>query len=93
MRVLLRIDVDAYARYVIAHYFRPVDDSKTPRTRATRKQVKRFVEAALWTCTRDAAEDIQDARAKAHAIDMRLKSDSQPDEYIEPREKQRSLIW
>lgn len=90
MKVILRLDVDDQARYVIARYFRPVDDKKT-RTRATRKQVKRFAEAALRTSVRELMHDL-DGRGKSVA--QRLGDPSVEAELLqEPREKQRPLAW
>jgi len=82
------VEVDAHTRYVIAKYFRPVDGVAT-RSRATRHQVRRFIEAALRTCVREQATDILDAREKVVARRLQTPQDDGPgvECLVEPRSK------
>lgn len=96
MKVRLVLDVNAFERYVIARYFRPVAINAIPtdrtRTRATRKQVRRFVTAALKSAVREQAQDVLDARARTVADRLRLPKGHCTDEHLtEPKEKQKGL--
>lgn len=69
MRVRLTLDVDELTRYVVARHFRVEDGSK--RTRATRGQVKRFVDRAV----RDAVADrLGTMGGRARAVARRLQA-------------------
>lgn len=92
MKVRLTLDVDAQARYVIARYYRTPSEK---RVRATRAQVKRFVQAALRSAVREWADDFPDARSRAVARRLGTPTnDAAGAEFLaEPREKQRALCW
>lgn len=95
MRVRLALDVDEQARYIIAQYYKPVDPVRTKadktRRRATRKQVTRFVLAALRTAIREQAHELP---ALARTIARRLGDPAIDGEVLaEPKEKQRTLAW
>lgn len=96
MKVRLTLDVDAHQRYVIARYFRPAAASDKradrTRTRATRTQVKRFVETAVRSAVKE-REDELDAKGRTAARRLREPVPVQGELLIEPREKQRGLAW
>jgi hypothetical protein len=93
MKTRLLIEVGDHERYVIARYFGAaavhVRDKKRPR--ATRAQVKRFVEAALRTAVKEQADRL---RSRARATARRL-AEGRPvpeaETLPEPAEKQDSL--
>jgi hypothetical protein len=66
MRVRLTLDVDDLTRFVVARYFRAIQNDGRKRTRSTRAQVRLFAQAAM----RDAVSDriaAMDSRGKAVA--------------------------
>lgn len=69
MKVHLTLDVDAAARFVIARYFGIAalpDTRDRIRSRATRRQVRRFAVAALRTAVMEQRENLQ-GRSRAAA--------------------------
>lgn len=94
MKVRLTLDVDAYQRFVIAKYFRPVPATRADRTRtrATRAQVKRFAEAALRSAVKEREGEL-DAKGRSAARRLREPALVQGELLREPREKQRGLVW
>ncbi len=98
MKVRLVLDVNAHARYVIAKYFAPAapreERADRTRTRATRRQVKRFAKAVIQSAVREQAEMLH-GRARYTAQGLAAVEDAFGGvEYLtEPREKQRSLAW
>lgn len=93
MKVRLALDVNAFERFIIAKYFRPAasDPVDKTRTRATRKQVKRFVTAALKSAVKEQAQDILDAKGRAVADRLRLPKSEYVEFLSEPKEKQKGL--
>lgn len=92
MKVRMTLDVDAYTRYVIARYFGTV--SPTPadrrRGRATRAQVKRFVQGAIATAAREYAANMH---GKPKATATRLRAGAPEPKGLEPpAEEQPSLL-
>lgn len=93
MKVRLTIDVDDFARYVIAQYYGDKRKNGRSRTRALRASVKRFVVAAVRTAALDRADDLpKRKRSSAYRIRERLKR-QRPDEpeQLSSRERQREL--
>lgn len=93
MKVHLTLDVSGHERYAIAKYF-AVAATTTPdkqRTRATRKQIRRFAAAALRTCVKDLVREMS-PRQHQHAVAL---AEGLPvrDTLPEPREQQRVLQW
>lgn len=86
----MTFEVDEYSRYVIARFFRPVDEKKT-RTRATRKQVRRFIGAALNSAVNE-QRVILDPKGRATAKRLRDPK-AQTETLPEPPEKQTSIRW
>ena len=94
MKTNLTIDVDEHARFVIAKFFAVAASAgidKT-RTRATRAQVRRFVNAAVRTAIKDAERDL---RPRSRAAARRLADPSQRTREMlpEPRDQQRNIQW
>jgi len=95
LRVRAAIDVGEYERYVIAKYFSVAATTETEktRTRATRAQVRRFLNAAIR-----GAVDEQSALLlnRAQGAATRLKNPRGhvvPERLREPDEKQRRIAW
>lgn len=95
MKVRLSLDFNDYARYVIAKFYAPAATSAQDkaRPRATRHQVRRFVEAALSTTIRAHAKNL---RTRSRKTAERLEAGT-PQITVEtlpsPQEEQRSLQW
>ena len=95
MKVRLLIDASEFDRFVVAKYYAGVATSETDkiRTRATRRQMRRFIESMLRTVTRDLAKNLP-ARSYAAARHLEEPLTS----YLEPtlallERDQRSFPW
>lgn len=94
MRVRLALDVSEHERFVIAKYFAPASDAGSVdryRLRATRKQVQRFVRAAIAKAVKDQANDLP-ARSRSAARKL-AEGRSAVETLARPKEEQRSLRW
>lgn len=98
MKVRITIDVDDYARFVIAKYFAVAaakDTTDGQRVRATRAQVKRFLTSALKTAIKEQEDGLR-GRTRGAARKLREgKSDGPVVEPLRPStsEHQQSLRW
>lgn len=95
MKVRMVLEVNERQRLVIAKFFgaaAPTDSRDAARTRATRKQVKRFVGHALEAAVTDHTQLLR-GRARAAAARLALPPGEQPEQLVlpEPREKQLTL--
>jgi hypothetical protein len=95
MKTRLLIDVGDYERYVIARYFAvaPTSARDQRRPRATRAQVKRFVQAALRTAVREQVTQLRQRQRTTAARLAEGRSVAAPEELVDPPEKQPSLAW
>jgi len=95
MKVRMLIEVSEHDRLVIAKFFAAAAESGTPdavRTRATRRQVRRFASHAVNSVVRDHAALLR-GRARAAAARLaNLPGDVSEAPLPEPAEKQLSLI-
>lgn len=94
MRVRLTLDVSEHERFVVAKYFAPASEAGSVdryRLRATRKQVQRFVLAALAKAIKDQTNDLP---ARSRSAARKLAEGRPPTETLAPpKEEQRSLRW
>ena len=90
MKVRLVLELDDKARYVIAQYFKAVE--QVDRARATRSQCKRFAAAAVRSAVREHSEAMT-GRVKATIKRLGEASTKEEEQLVEPKEKQRSLVW
>lgn len=94
MRVKITVEVDAADRYVVAAYFRPVatDKKDKVRSRATRAQVRRFVQGALRSAIKEQAGSLH-GHTRATARRLREGRTGEPEALVPPPEQQGSLAW
>lgn len=93
MRTRLTLDIGDYERFVIAKYFSraPEQPNDKLRTRARRKQVVRFAQAALRAAVREQAENL---RGRERTTARRLANPQVKDEeLVRPDERQPTLAW
>jgi hypothetical protein len=92
MKVRLTIEVGDRARFVVAKYWAPVSSgADRTRTRASRAQVRRFIEAALRTAINDQAAAL---RGRSRATAKRLAEPKvEPETLREPAEQQMSISF
>ena len=95
VKVLLGLDVDDYARYVIAKYFVPAATTKQDklRARASRAQVRRFVEAAIQTAVRTQQQSLRKRYLTTAARLAEGRQRVTVDLLPPTAEEQRSLQW
>lgn len=96
MKVRALVNVNERQRLVIAKFFAaaaPPDSRDATRTRATRKQVKRFIAHALEAAVADHTQLLR-GRSRAAAARLALPAGTEPEQLPlpEPKEKQLSLI-
>lgn len=97
MKVRALVDVNERQRLVIAKFFAaaaPADSRDAVRTRATRKQVKRFIAHAMELAVAEHTQVLR-GRARAAAARLALPAGTEQPEQLplpEPKEKQLSLI-
>jgi hypothetical protein len=94
MRTRLTLDVSAFDRYVVARYFAvaATDRRDKVRTRATRAQVKRFVQAALRSAVKEQAALLRGRRSRGTVARLQVALQS-AEELVAPVEQQQSLAW
>jgi len=95
MKVRMLVEVNQRQRLVIAKFFgaaAPEGDRDRARTRATRKQVKRFVGHAIEQAVLEHTHVLR-GRARAAAARLALPPGEQPEQMAlpEPAEKQLTL--
>ena len=95
MRVRLTLDVNDYQRFVVAKYFQPAGSgADKTRLRATRKQIRRFIEAAFRTAVQEQARELPSPRSRAAAERLKLPRGHREQETLPPpKEQQRSIPW
>lgn len=96
MKVHLTLDVDAAARFVIARYFgiaAPLETTNRTRSRATRKQVRRFAIAAVRTAVMEQRENLS---GRSRAVAQRLFDGGghvAQETLTPPAEQQQGIPW
>lgn len=93
MKVQISLSVGDYERYVVAMYYRPasIKPVDRTRTRATRVQVRKFVQAALRSSLKEQADALC-GKQRRHALRLSDSADHVSDLLIQPRERQLSLL-
>lgn len=96
MKVRAVVNVNERQRLVIAKFFAaaaPADSRDAVRTRATRRQVKRFLDHALEQAVAEYTQVLR-GRTRAAAARLALPAGTEPEQLPlpEPKEKQLSLI-